>query len=144
MYEMERKISILVVICDCDGSLKYSGTNTPFSCTPSQPLPPIAFGIQVEGSQIGNNDGYVGFNEEHMYSVDGEDNIIHNGVIEESQIDSKPILEENIVEEPNIDDAVECVPNIAYDPENPKIEVNALFPNVNAFRNCLRHFTIKK
>jgi MuDR family transposase len=143
MYEMERKISILVVICDCDGSSKYSGTNTPFSCTPSQPPPPIAFGIQVEGSQIDNNDGYVGFNEEHMYSVDGEDSIIHNGVIEESQIDSEPIMEENIVEEPNIDDVVECVPNIVYDPENPKIEVNALFPDVNAFRNSLRHFAIK-
>jgi MuDR family transposase len=45
--------------------------------------------------------------------------------------------------EPNIDDVVECELNVVYDPENPKIEVNALFSDVNAFRKSLRHFAIK-
>jgi hypothetical protein len=70
MYEKERKISILIVICDSDGSSKCSGTNTHFSCTPSQP-PPI-FDSQVESSQVGDHDVYVGFNEEHTYDLDGE------------------------------------------------------------------------
>jgi hypothetical protein len=67
----------------------------------------------------------VGFNEEHTYGLDGEDSIFHDGAIEEVQIDSEPILEENMFEESNIDDAVECESNVAYDPESPKIKVNA-------------------
>jgi hypothetical protein len=84
----------------------------------------------------------VEFNEEHMYGVDGEDSLLHDGVIEEVQIDSESILEENMSEE-NIDDVVECLPNVAYHPENFKREVNALFPDVNVFKKCLRHFAIK-
>jgi MuDR family transposase len=52
-------------------------------------------------------------------------------------------LEENISEEPTIDDVVECEPIITYDHENPKIEANTLFSNVNAFKTTLRHFAIK-
>jgi hypothetical protein len=47
-------------------------------------------------------------------------------------------------EESNIDDAVECLTNVVYHPENSKREVNVLFPDVNVFKKCLRHFAIKK
>ena len=32
---------------------------------------------------------------------------------------------------------------VGFNPENPNIEVNALFPDVDAFRRALRHFAIK-
>ena len=61
-------------------------------------------------------------------------------------MDEEPTVENigyNMHEEPAVDDVVQCEPIIAFDPENPRIEVNALFPDVDAFRNALRHFAIK-
>jgi MuDR family transposase len=153
IYQKERKISLLIVVCDSDGSTKCSDTNTTYPCTPSKPSPMIVLGSQVGSSQgcfiseqfdqFGDPNEYVGFDEEHVYGFDCEDDLHYDSVIQEVQINQQLILEENISEEPTIDDVVECEPIIAYDHENSKIEANALFSDVNAFRMTLRHFAIK-
>ena len=160
MFQNERKIFFLVVVCDLDGSSKCSGTNSTFPCTPSQPSPTIALGSQShigssqgcnmsgQPNQSDNLDEYVGFNEEGLYSSDVEGDLAHEGAnhAEDDNMDEEPTVENigyNMHEEPAVDDVVQCEPIIAFDPENPRIEVNALFPDVDAFRNALRHFAIK-
>jgi hypothetical protein len=51
MYQKERKILLLIVICYSDGSTKCSGTNIIYPCTSSQPSPMIALGSQVGSSK---------------------------------------------------------------------------------------------
>lgn len=34
--------------------------------------------------------------------------------------------------------------NVIHDPENPKIEKDALFPDIIAFRKAIRHYAVKK
>ncbi|XP_078153161.1 uncharacterized protein LOC144548368 [Carex rostrata] len=170
MFQNERKISLLTVICDLDGSSKCSGTNFTYPCTPSQPSPTIALGSQSHiGSSQGCNmsgqpdqsdnlDEYVGFNEESLYSSDIEGDLAHEGANhaidgvhidpEEDNVDEEPTveaeaIEDNVHEEPAVDDVVQCEPIIGFDPEKARIDVNALFPDVNAFRKALRHFAIK-
>ena len=182
MFQNERKIFFLVVVCDLDGSSKCSGTNSTFPCTPSQPSPTIALGSQShigssqgcnmsgQPNQSDNLDEYVGFNEEGLYSSDVEGDLAHEGAnhaIEgvhidpdednvdeptvealEDNVDEEPTVEagaveDNVHEEPAVDDVVQCEPIIVFDSENPRIEVNALFPDVVTFRNALRHFVIK-
>jgi MuDR family transposase len=61
-------------------------------------------------------------------------------VLEEPIVDD---FEGNVHEELRIDDIIQCEPNFVFDPENPKIIINALFSDVDAFRKALRHFSIK-
>jgi MuDR family transposase len=136
MYQNERKFSFIVVICDLDGTSK---------CTGSLEQP----------EQFDNPEEHVGFNEEVLYGSDVEmdfsneianhdiENVIdpeEDNVLEELIVDD---VEGNVHEEPRIDDIVQCEANLVFDPENPKIEVNVLFPDVDAFRKALRHFAIK-
>jgi MuDR family transposase len=72
-------------------------------------------------------------------------------VTQEPHTDEDPLLENDVNplskndmhKETTINDIVQAEPTIAYDLENSKIEVGALFPDVHAFRMALRHFAIK-
>ena len=75
----------------------------------------------------------MGVNDEDIYCQSDE-------VVHEEHIGPDPILEG---EEATIDDSIDNERVIAFDPENPKIAVGELFPNVDAFRKSLRHFAIK-
>jgi MuDR family transposase len=70
---------------------------------------------------------------EQMYLSDNED-VNANG-IEEPSLELRPNWESIV--------AAESEHTISYDLENPRIEFNALFLNVDAFRKSLRHFAIK-
>ncbi|XP_078176830.1 uncharacterized protein LOC144571420 [Carex rostrata] len=143
--------------------------NPTFPCTPCQPTPPVApvHQSQVESSQGCNTssqpapsvtlssqvgashtsqiagqpdqfddpdpDEYVGVNDEDNY-CDGVQ------AVHEEHIGPDSILED---EEATIDDDVDSERVFAFDPENPKIAVGELFPNVDAFKKSLRHFAIK-
>jgi hypothetical protein len=150
MYHKEKKISLLVVLCDSDGSSKYSDTSQPtlYPCTPSQPGPSIALSSQ---SQVGSSPGcnnsmlfsqsddldpndYVGFNDEHMYDSNGEESLDQiqsvTNVTQEPHNDKDPLLENDVNplskndmhKETTINDIVQAEPTIAYDLENSKIE----------------------
>jgi MuDR family transposase len=134
MYQIERKFLLYVVVCDSDGSSKCSNTTPNYPCTPSQPTPSVA--IDIESQIFGGIDEYVGVNDEDLYGFDGDEDNVH----EEAHID---LEEDNMQKKAIIDDVVESGPTIVYDSENPKIELNALFPDVYAFRKALRHFAIK-
>jgi MuDR family transposase len=141
MYQKERKILLYVVVCDSDGSSKCSNTTPNCACTPSQPTPSVALDdeTQMKSSQRVNDNEcneYVGVNEEDMYGFDDDEGNVHEDV----DID---IEEGDVHKESAIDDEVDSGPIIAYDPENPKIELNALFLDVDVFRKALRHYPIK-
>ncbi|XP_078148514.1 uncharacterized protein LOC144543943 [Carex rostrata] len=107
--------------------------------------PSIALGSQVGASQTSqiagqpdhfddpDPDEYVGVNDEDIYCHSDE-------AVHEEHIGPDLILEN---EEATIDDAVDNERVVAFDPENPKIAVGELFPNVDAFKKSLRHFAIK-
>jgi hypothetical protein len=128
MYISERKITLLVVLCDLDES-----SNQTFLCTPSQMPPPIALGsqCQVDSSQC------VDFNEENDWSLedvgDGvESSDERNGQFEDARNNVEFSVEKN-----------ETTHSISYDFENPIIEVNDVFLDVITFRKAVRHFVIK-
>jgi MuDR family transposase len=145
MYEKERKISLLVVVCDADGSSKCNGAN--ISSKPTANVAIDSQGGSIEGCNIIEHiDNFVGFNEEHMYGSDGETDLVHDShinTIHEEQIGLECIIEEHVSHEETINDVADAEYTIAYDPNNPKIELNALFPDVDAFRKALRHYAIK-
>jgi hypothetical protein len=89
---------------------------------------------------------YVGLDDEFMYFPDSEEGIHQTqsveNIVQYVHIDSNPILEENVHDDVNIDDTIQCELVIINDTENPKIEVGTLFLDVDAFRMTLRHFAI--
>jgi MuDR family transposase len=145
MYQNEQKITLIVVVCDLDGSSKYSGSQSQIGgfqeCNMSK-----------QPDQSNNPDEHVGFNEKRLYGSDIEVGFA-NHAFEKEYIDPEEDneheelvvdeVEGDIHEELRINDVVQCEPSFVFDPENPKIEVNALFPDVNTFRKALRHFAIK-
>jgi MuDR family transposase len=53
------------------------------------------------------------------------------------------MLKVNIHEESRINYIIQCESILVFGPENSKIELNALFHDVNIFRKALRHFAIR-
>jgi MuDR family transposase len=173
IYQEERSILLLVVVCDTDGSSNCSDPT--FPCTPSQPAPYIAPSnqSQVESSQgcntssqpgpsialssqarvsqnsqiAGQPDQFDDPDPDEYVGVNDEYIYLFDGEAVHEEYISPDVDEEhispNVHEETIIDDVVECERIITYDSENPKIEVGSLFPDVDAFRKALRHFAIK-
>jgi hypothetical protein len=131
MYQNERIFLFIIVICDLDGSSK---------CTSSLEQPE-QFDVEMEEVLYGS-DVEMDFSNE-IVNHDIENVIVseEDNVLEEPIIDD---VEGNVHEEPRIDDIVQCEANLVFDPENPKIKVNALFSDVDTFRKALRHFAIKR
>jgi hypothetical protein len=56
--------------------------------------------------------------------------------LEEDNVLKEPIVndvEGNVHEELRIDDIIQCESNFVFNPENSKIKINVLFPDVDAF-----------
>jgi hypothetical protein len=142
MYQNKRKFLLIVVVCDVDGSSKCSGSQSQMGsfqeCNMSE-----------QPNQLNNPDEHVGFNEEGLDGSDVEVGFANHAFDKEYiDLEEDNELEELVVdevegdvhEEPRINDVVQCEPGFVFDPENSKIEINALFPDVNTFRKALRHF----
>jgi MuDR family transposase len=150
MYRNDRKLSFLIVLCDVDRSSNCSGTNSNNLCTPSQAAARIILGSQsqVNSTQECNvSDNlvdYVGLDYEALYFSSHEDDFAHASAGEKVQIGAEIVSGDKIYEESIVNqDVVGSEPSIAYDPNNPKIELKVLFSNANTFRHALRHFAIK-
>jgi MuDR family transposase len=118
-------------------------------CSGTEPLPSNARGSQNEGrsyegcnfftsaEDLEQHEQYVEVDAEQMYLSDNEDVIFPNA----NGTEEEPSVELRTNSEPII--ALESEHTISYDTENSRIELNALFPDVDAFRKSLRHFVIK-
>jgi hypothetical protein len=78
----------------------------------------------------------VGVNDKDMYDFDDDEGNVHKDI----DIDFEKC---DMHKESVIDDVVDSGPTIAHDPHNLKIELNALFSYVDAFRKALRHYATK-
>jgi hypothetical protein len=117
-------------------------------CNGTKPLPSNARGSQNEGrssegcnffasaEDLEQHEQYAEVDEEQMYLSDNEDVIFLNvNGTEEPSVELRPNSEPIVT--------AESEHTISYDPENPRIELNALFPDVHAFKKLLRYFAIK-
>jgi hypothetical protein len=105
-----------------------------------------------EPDQLNNHDEHVGFHEEGMYDSDVEVSFANHAFekecinLEEDNEHEELVVDEvegDVHDELRINDVVQCESSFVFDYENSKIEINALFSNVNIFRKTLKHFIIK-
>jgi hypothetical protein len=96
-----------------------------------------------------NEEEYVGVNDEHMYipipptqpSVNAQND---SSVPANDENDNAAAAEGAIPPEAEVDDADPEEIRVLHDPENPTIEVGALFPDIATFRKAIRHWAVKK
>jgi hypothetical protein len=132
---------------------KYSGTNcsggnngtSGGNNAENEPSPSVACESQgqVRSSEgcnvldpLDNEEQYVEANGEEIYLSDREDLIssvdaLSGPTIEGEQSDSEPSILEDSEH------------SVLYDPDNPRIELNALFPDIYTLMSDLRHFALK-
>jgi hypothetical protein len=120
--------------------MSTSGSGTKYSGTES--LPSNARGSQNEwrsyegcnlfasAEDLEQHEQYVEVDAEQMYLSDNEDVISPNA----NGTEKEPSVELRTNSEPIV--AAESEHTISYNPENPRIELNALFPDVDAFRKA--------
>jgi hypothetical protein len=89
-----------------------------------------------------NEEEYVGVDDEHMYipvPPTGTDSSVPTNDDNENAA-AKGV----IPPEAEVDDADPEEIRVLHDPENPIIEVGALFPDITTFRKAIRHYAVKK
>jgi hypothetical protein len=114
-----------------------------------QPEPPQSKGIDEVPAIFDNEEEYVGVNDEHLYisiapsqpslNANADSSLPSNDANEYVAADP----EGAIPPEAEVTDADPDEIRVLHDPENPRIELGALFPDIVAFRKAIRHHAVK-
>ena len=116
---------------------------------PDPTMPKKSQGVAEEVSDIfDNEEEYVGVNDEHMYislppaqpsmNVQTDSSMPTNDANENAAA-----AEGGIPPEAEVTDADPDEIRVLHDPENPRIEKGALFPDIITFRKAVRHYAVK-
>lgn len=108
---------------------------------------PDALEPETQLDIFANEEVYVGVNNEHIYASvpDARPSTQPYDSAQASCPDRDEISDEgDAYAKPKVNDAGPQEINVLYDPENPRIEKDALFPNMITFRKAIRHYVVKK
>lgn len=113
---------------------------------PHPTIPNKSQGVAEEERDIfDNEEEYVGVNDEHMYITIPPAQPSLNAQTDSSMPTN--VANENVVAknftEAEVTDADPDEIRVLHDPENPRIEKGALFPDIITFRKAIRHYAVK-
>ena len=96
-----------------------------------------------------NEEEYVGVNDEHMYMPVPPTEPPTQPPTQPEAPNTASNDEENSAEggiplEAEVNDADPQELNVLHDPENPKVELGAKFPDIVSFRKAIRHWAVKE
>jgi hypothetical protein len=118
-------------------------------------MPTKSQGVAEEERDIfDNEEEYVGVNDEHMYisvppaqpSMNAQPslNTQSDPSMPTNATNENVTAEGAIPSEAEVNDADPDEIRVLHDPENPRIEKGALFPDIVTFRKAVRHYAVKK
>jgi len=123
----------------------------PTNAAPDNPEAVVDVEPDREPDIFDNAEEYVGVDDEAMYGIvpvapqfaKPTDNSNTNVRAEPTYAEpSDPFF--HVEAEAEVDDADPLEVQVLHDPNNPKIEVGALFPDIVAFRKAIRHYAVNK
>ena len=123
----------------------------PTNAAPDNPEAAVDVEPDREPDIFDNAEEYVGVDDEAMYGIvpvapqfaKPTDNSNTNVRAEPTYAEpSDPFF--HVEAEAEVDDADPLEVQVLHDPNNPKIEVGALFPDIVAFRKAIRHYAVNK
>ena len=123
----------------------------PTNDAPDNPEAVVDVELDREPDIFDNAEEYVGVDDEAMYEIvpvapqfaKPTDNSNTNVRAEPTYAEpSNPFF--HVEAEAEVDDANPLEVQVLHDPNNPKIEVGALFPDIVAFRKAIRHYAVNK
>jgi hypothetical protein len=111
-------------------------------------MPNKSQGVAEEERDIfDNEEEYVGVNDEHMYITIPPAQPSFNAQTDSSMptnaTNENVAAEGAIPPEAEVTDADPNEIRVLHDPENPRIEKGALFPDIITFRKAVRHYAVK-
>ena len=105
-------------------------------------------GVEEEVPDIfDNEEAYVGVNDEHMYNTTAlaqpSMNATADSSVPTNDANEYATAEGAIPPEAEVSDADPDEIRVLHDPENPRIEKGALFPDIIAFKKAVRNYAVK-
>jgi hypothetical protein len=167
MYESEMSCQVIVTVFDTNKTAVVEQTFD--NLEPLCALPPndVVDNIPVDNGAhsewnahaveperepdlFDNEEEYVGVDDEHMYigvappQPTSPSSAQPADPSHENETDFGEHVAAAVEGDTEVNDADPQELNVINDPENPKIEVGSLFPNIVAFRKAIRHYDVKR